>query len=211
MKHHDIVALVGAGGHAREIYHSRSALRIDVVAVYSEVPADHGRMFHRMFRSLIVQRLPSEPHPSVNYVLAIGDPQVRRRLWDRGFRANCVCTSLRNHESLSFGRMTVGAGSVVMHPHFVGPNVMLGVNVHVLAGAQLHHDVSIDHHAFIGPGAILCGAVKIGAGAFVGAGAVLLPGVSVGPGVVIGAGAVVTKDVPRADDPLVGVPAREMR
>jgi acetyltransferase-like isoleucine patch superfamily enzyme len=65
----------------------------------------------------------------------------------------------------------------------------------VNSAASVDHDCWIGAHAFIAPGAVLCGGVHVGAGALIGAGAVIVPGVSIGEDAVIGAGAIIRRDV----------------
>lgn len=82
------------------------------------------------------------------------------------------------------------AGAVLQNQIIVGDGVVINTR------ASIDHDCNIGAHAFIAPGAVLCGNVTVGDSAFIGAGAVVMPGIKIGTKAVIGAGAVVTKSVP---------------
>jgi sugar O-acyltransferase (sialic acid O-acetyltransferase NeuD family) len=111
------------------------------------------------------------------------------------------------HPSSVIGRdVVLGEGSQVMAGCVVQCRARIGRNVVVNTRASVDHDCVLGDHAFVGPGATLCGEVRVGARSFIGAGAVVLPGVAVGDRAVVGGGAVVAKPVP--DGALViGVPA----
>ena len=79
----------------------------------------------------------------------------------------------------------------------IAAGATIAENVVVNNCASVDHDCLVGAHAFIGPGAVLCGEVRIGAHSFVGAGAIVLPGTLIGEESLIAAGAVVTRDVPR--------------
>ena len=89
----------------------------------------------------------------------------------------------------------IGGGAQVMAGAVVQARAIIRENAVVNSSASIDHDCLIGAHAFIAPGAILCGGVQVGAGALIGAGAVILPGVSIGENAVISAGAVVRRDV----------------
>lgn len=216
MKH---LALVGCGGHAREIIAQRS-LCLPISRVFSEVETDVGTEFvfsrHEGTVRFVVEPLPENPDPKTNYILASDAQRAWRRLWERGFKSTFVVALASTRVEDGFGPGTVGAGSVLLLPTFIGPSVVIRENVHVLPGAQIHHDCEIGPHSFIGPGAILCGRVKVGSCSSIGAGAVVCPGVSIGADIVVGAGSVVIHNI--ADSELTdafevwaGVPARRLR
>lgn len=132
---------------------------------------------------------------------------LRRRLYEewttRGLGFVALC-----HPSASVAREVVlKDGSQIMAGVVIQPHSQIGVNAVINTQASIDHDCEIGSHAFIAPGAVLCGGVRVGVGAFVGAGAVLIPGVCVGDEAVVGAGATVTRDVPPRQR-VMGTPAR---
>jgi sugar O-acyltransferase (sialic acid O-acetyltransferase NeuD family) len=92
--------------------------------------------------------------------------------------------------------VSMGAGAQVMPGVVVQPGAVIGENVIINTRAAIDHDVVLEAHCHIAPGAVLCGNVTIGEGAHIGAGAVIIQGLRIGRNAVIGAGAVVTKHVP---------------
>ena len=132
---------------------------------------------------------------------------LRATLFTRYSKRGFGFVSVR-HPSAVIGRdAAFDQGSQVMAGCVVQCRARIGRNVVINTSVSVDHDCVVGDHAFVGPGATLCGEVRVGSGAFVGAGAVLLPGVSVGAGSIVGAGAVVAEDVP--DGALVtGVPAK---
>jgi UDP-perosamine 4-acetyltransferase len=132
---------------------------------------------------------------------------LRRRLYEhwsaRGFEFASLC-----HPSAIVGHeVHLQPGSQVLAGVVVQPRCVIGINAVLNTRSSIDHDCHIGAHAFIAPGAVLCGGVRVGVGTFIGAGAVLLPGVQIGDGAIVGAGATVTQDV-AARQQVVGTPAR---
>ena len=116
--------------------------------------------------------------------------------------------------------------ATVVHPRAsVGPNVLLGRNVLVMAGVVLtanarignhvillpnsvvHHDSSIGDHTLIGAQAVIAGNVSIGQSCYIGAAASIRNGIRVGDRVLVGMGSNVVADY--ADDVVLrGNPAK---
>lgn len=141
-----------------------------------------------------------------DYVIAIGDPAIRRRIADRiGDSATAV--SLVDPSAWLGDDVVFDDGALVYPNVTFTTNVRVGRHAHINCGAVVSHDCRIGAFVSLSPGVILNGEVTIDDGAFLGTGAIVLPGRRVGQGAVVGAGAVVVVDVaPGAT--VVGVPAR---
>jgi sugar O-acyltransferase (sialic acid O-acetyltransferase NeuD family) len=141
------------------------------------------------------------------YVVAIANPEVRRRLAgvlkDKGLQPYTVV-----HPRAIIGPETkVAPGCVVLGGAYVSSSVTLAEHVQVNYNATVGHDAVLETYVTVLPGANLAGATKIQFGATIGSNACVLQGLTVGAGSTVGAGAVVTNDVPKR---IVakGVPAR---
>lgn len=190
------VILLGAGGHARVVLATASALGWRVHGVCDPELARQGRSHWNDLPVLgddqILETLPKASFSLLNGIgLTVGS-QVRRRVFERwrgaGFHFPCLvhpCAWVAPDVSL-------GEGCQVMAGAIVQPGGSVGENVIINTRASIDHDGCVEDHAHVAPGVTACGGVRIGRGAFVGAGAVLLPGSVIGDGAVLGAGALLS-------------------
>lgn len=206
------VALVGAGGHAREVLdvvdavNAEGRLRIEVVGVVAaEAPGPDSPMAAYGLPYLGGDEAWAELPPSVGYLLGIGSPQVRARL-DAALRDRPAPVLV--HPATSRGRVVeLGPGSVLFPFVSVTNHVRLGRHVHVNRNATVGHDTTLGDHVLVGPGAVVSGAVTVGDRVMLGAGCSVRQNLSVGADAVVGMGAAVVADVP-AGVTVTGVPAR---
>jgi sugar O-acyltransferase (sialic acid O-acetyltransferase NeuD family) len=129
--------------------------------------------------------------------LAQPDPGTgpRRRIFEKLAAAGFAFPPLVHPSCVVADAAEIGRGAQIMAGAILQPRAVLRENSVVNSAASVDHDCWVGAHAFIAPGAVLCGGVHVGAGAMVGAGVVILPGVSIGENAVIGAGAVIRRDV----------------
>lgn len=99
------------------------------------------------------------------------------------------------HPAVDMSHVRVGRGCILPDGCVVGTGTVIGNYLAARLHVVISHDVTIEDHVFIGPGAVLGGGVHVEAGAFIGAGATVMPGLRVGRHSVIGAGALVAEDV----------------
>jgi len=211
------LAIVGAGGHGREV--------LDVVEALNQVTPTHevvGLVADHADRDLLARRGAThlgtvddlvagridDVDAEVALVLAIGDPVARRDLERRlGAQGHTWAPALV-HPMASVGAdVELGAGTVVAAGARITTNVRAGRHVQVNVNAVISHDCRLGDHATLSPGVLVNGAATIGEGVLLGTGAIVTPGHTVGDAAVVGAGAVVVTDVP-AGVTAMGVPAR---
>jgi sugar O-acyltransferase (sialic acid O-acetyltransferase NeuD family) len=211
------LAIVGAGGHGREVLDvveaiNRESAAFELVGFVAD-RADHEVLARRGAAHLgSVDDLASRRIPGVDgdvdLVLAVGDPTTREVLARRLGVLDPTWVVALVHPLASIGSdVTLGAGTVVAAGARVTTNVRVGLHVQVNVNAVISHDCIVADHATLSPGVLVNGAATIGTGALIGTGGVVTPGRTVGDWAVIGAGAVVVRDVP-AGVTAVGVPAR---
>jgi sugar O-acyltransferase (sialic acid O-acetyltransferase NeuD family) len=203
------VLILGAGGHAKVVLSILQACRREAAAVVGRLP-DRTNGFGEV--PVIPdddEALARAKDAGLSFIVAIGDNQTRRVLYERFLSEGVPASSAVHPAAVVASGAEYGSGNMVGAMAVVGPAARVGANTVINTGAIVEHDCVIGDHVHVAPGVRMGGQVSVGDGALVGMGAVLLPGVQVGPAAVIGAGAVVLRDVP-AGETLVGVPAKPL-
>jgi sugar O-acyltransferase (sialic acid O-acetyltransferase NeuD family) len=143
--------------------------------------------------------------PWLRVALAMDDPRLRARLYDR-YEPSSVVSLISPLAHVSH-RAAVGPSTILQRNVVVMPYARLGRCCKVNVGAVIHHEAVLGDFVTIAPRASILGRVVIEDRAYVGAGAIIRQRCRVGSDAVVGAGAVVVEDVPPGAT-VVGVPAK---
>jgi sugar O-acyltransferase (sialic acid O-acetyltransferase NeuD family) len=211
------LVVIGAGGFGREVLDVIEAINdaggttpLEVVGVL-----DDGDPDPELLRPYGVSHLGpvsslAQLDEDVEFVVAIGDPAVRRTV-DHKLRASGRGSPVLVHPTAWVGRREValGPGTIVCANVSITNHVTLGRHVHVNLNSTIGHDAVIDDYVTLSPLVAISGNVYAGECAFFGSGATVNPLLRIGERVRVGSGAAVVKDVD-ADQTVVGVPARRL-
>jgi sugar O-acyltransferase (sialic acid O-acetyltransferase NeuD family) len=210
------IAIVGAGGFAREVAWLISDIGRDMarkqpsetIQVAGFLMSDPGKKSERDSDALGDFSWLEENHVD-GLAMGIGSPDVRLRL-SQELRQHfpqipwpvLIHPSVKYDESCQFADgVTICAGTVAT------------VNVNFEEFAMVNLSCTIGHETTIGAGSVvnpltaISGGVKIGRGVLVGTHVSILQYVSIGDHAVIGSGAMVNKGV-EANTTVMGVPAK---
>ncbi|UPG91442.1 NeuD/PglB/VioB family sugar acetyltransferase [Luteibacter aegosomaticola] len=204
------LAIVGTGGHAREIAwlaescgYARDALVFLVDETY---------FTHRRINGILVETFESGACDGFPCVVAIGDPTARAAVRARCTARDMRIASLVAPDTILHDTVHLAPGVVIAPGAVITVNVSLGEDVHVNVCASISHDVSIGRFSTLSPGARIAGHVHIGESVFIGANATIINGTPdkpllIGDRAIIAAGACVIGPVAQGET-VVGVPAR---
>jgi sugar O-acyltransferase (sialic acid O-acetyltransferase NeuD family) len=201
--------LIGGGGHCRSVLASLLRAGRTVGGILDPgLPQGSAVMgIPVLGGEEILQRLGAEGAEFIVTVGSVGKSAPRNALYEKALRTGLRPATHIAASATVMENATVGAGSVVLEGAIINTGAIVGINCIVNTGAIIEHDVTINDHAHLAPGCVICGGAAIGSGAFIGAGATVIQGVTVGADAVVGAGAAVVSVVSVAA--LVrGVPAR---
>ena len=200
------VAIVGSGGHGREILQvflaAQRAGGVDseFAGFFDDRPDES--LLHRLGTRCLGGMADAASFDGGCW-LGLGAGALKER-----FASGVLAAPPLVHPMADVGTdVTLSPGTVVFAQSTVTTNISLGVHVHVGRGAAVGHDSVIHDFASIMPLASISGSVEVGERAFVGTGAAVRQGLHLGADSTVGMGAVVLNDVPQGAT-VFGNPAR---
>lgn len=198
------IVIIGAGGFAREVYSwAAHDPMFSVVAFVDEkrtVPEIYGLPVFKSFPKNL----------KAKFLVAIGDPVARARMWDKAIKAG-----LQPSQSLIHRSAVVGIEVYNKLGCIICPGVILTTNIKIGRGAILNinstvgHDCNLGEFVTVSPGANISGNCDIGDFSYIGTNASLREKISMGKGSTAGMGAVVLKSIPKGEV-WAGNPARQL-
>jgi sugar O-acyltransferase (sialic acid O-acetyltransferase NeuD family) len=203
------VAILGAGGFAREVWWALqdarahgSAAQFETVMFVDRVAQPH------LLKGLPVRTLADVPDDVLLICGVGGMTALKERIVSDAIAAGYRFTPAVVADGARVGPdVTIGNGTIICSGTTITTDVAIGAHVALNLDCTVGHDARIGDFATVSPGCHISGDVGVGRGAYLGTGAVVLEHLTIGTGSIIGAGAVVTSQIP--DWSLaVGVPAR---
>ena len=210
------VAIIGAGGYARQLLDTIDACReagqdIEAIGFIDEDRSRWGTVVNdRPILGDFDWFDGGANRRDVQVIGGIGTPAVRRQVMgqalSRGLR---FCTVVHPTAVLS-PYTQVGVGVSILAGAVIESQARLGDHVIVNKLCAVGHDTVIEDFCTLAPGALIAGNVHLGQGVDIGIGAATVQGIRIGEGVVVGGQAMVVRDLP-ADATAVGVPAKVIK
>ena len=147
---------------------------------------------------------------ALQVVVAVGIPEIRRRLFLAVEKLGHICESIIDPSVIIGGAVTIGHGAILMQNAVLTADVSLGKGVIMNAGCVAAHDSRLADFATMAPLSGLMGYAGVDEGANLGAGAIVLPSVTAGAWSILGAGTILTE----ANEPnttVVGTPGKVIK
>ncbi len=200
----DDLVIVGASGHAKVVFDIADTLATyNILAFIDEFVEDGGEFFGIPVRNSLDGIQPC------SFVIAIGDNQARKRLFNDLVSKLFQPVSLIHPSAVVSTHSSVAPGTVICPKAVVNANATVGENCIVNTGAIIEHDCVIGAHSHISVGVCLAGNVHVGEGTLIGVSAAARPRAQIGQWSIVGAGAVVTRDIPDHCT-AIGIPAKPL-
>jgi sugar O-acyltransferase (sialic acid O-acetyltransferase NeuD family) len=199
--------IFGASGFAREcLTWVLQSKQYNVKGFYS----DDAKRGDKIFDYNVVNALPKHWNAH-QFLVAVGDPAVRKYLWDKALAIGLKpCQPIINPSTVFGINVSCGPGTIICPGTVITTNVKIGAGVVINLNCTIGHDCEIGNFATISPGVNVSGNCKIGEFAYIGTGATLREKLVIESESTVGMGAVVIKNVPKGEV-WVGNPARPMQ
>jgi len=212
-KHHmDKLIIVGAGGFGRELLQwckdinkikptwAIQGFLDDDLDALAEYPCDYK----------VIGRISDwNPAPDERFVIAIADPQTKKRIVESMVSKGAEFVSVI-HPTAMIGEFNQIGKGIVMYPYArITVNAVVGDYVTILDQTVIGHDAYIGNYTTMYGSVGINGHVQIGDCVVIGSHATTVPSVKVGNNSYVGAGGVVVSDI-REGVKVVGVPAKRI-
>ncbi len=136
-----------------------------------------------------------EQYLGMDFFVAIGDADIRRRLASRLESFDAAVPVLVHPKAIVGEEVSIGEGTALAGGTVVNASATIGNYCIINTGATVDHDCVIGDYVHIAPGAHICGGVHIGENTWIGAGATVVQELAVCSHCMIGAGSVVVHDI----------------
>lgn len=209
--------IIGAGGFGREVLWlareiNRQNVAFDILGFLDDNPARLGTSINGVpVLGGTDQVALYAADPNVSFVIAIGEPDIRKLLVQRFEPYDLQYATLVHPRALGeWEYVRVGQGSIICAGVILTTNITLGDHVILNLLVNVGHDTSVGSYTTIAPNSTVSGSVVLGEGTYLGSGSIIRDEVTIGEWSIVGMGAVVTKSLP-ADVVATGVPAQVIR
>lgn len=189
------LAIIGAGGHAKEVYHSimrqgdSQPLELAGFFVEPEYVTEGSKLYDLPIKS--VEELDTELH----WIhIAVGNIDFRARLFANMKEFGFNFATIIDPQS-TIGNSDIQEGSYIAPGAILTADVKIGKCCIVNTGAIVSHECVVEDFCNISPGAVLCGNVRIGERSLIGAGSLIREKTWIRDNVTLGMGSVVTKNI----------------
>lgn len=213
------IAILGAGGHARETYWHLMGAQPGAPVVFVDDITDARAMAMGRASIPVVKDwrfseigVAGECVEITQFLIGVGDPKVKRVLVERALQSGLtpLPTVVHPHALIQDPECLLGRGGVIAPGCVLTTNIRLGDYVVLNRNCTVGHDAVIGDYVTVNPGASISGNVYLGEGVLLGTGTVIREKIRIAPNVITGAQSCVVQDIELAGITVAGVPARPL-
>jgi len=213
----DSVVLLGAGGLLHIMYwHLKDAWPNTAIAIVDEyIKKDEvafGDVTHPIFHDWDLTEPRASGKPFRHFLLALTEPKYKRSFVEKAIAHGLEPAPTLIHPSVEVVSpdIAIGRGGFLMAGAVIQAAAQLDDYVSVASQALVSHHCEIGKYCSLSPGSIALGFVTMGEGSQLGAGTMVRGFLKIAPWVNTGMNAAVAKDLDKAGETYVGVPARPL-
>lgn len=130
------------------------------------------------------------------YVIAIGEPAARHKIWDKLEKDGKKIATLVDPDVYLPDDAQIGRGCIIEKYAFISKCVNIDCNSVVMPNSFIGHEVCIGSHCLIGVNVSLGGKCVVGDETFIGTGVPVKDRAHIGSQSIIGLGSMVLRDIP---------------
>ena len=208
-----VLGIYGAGGLGREVYElavlvNRENNRwSEIIFIDDSDDIDSSRNL-TVCKYAKAKNLYSKG--KIEFCIAIGEPFVRKEIFDRLSREGMKFTKLI-HPDIDIPKSTkVGKGTIINKFVSITCDITIGENVYIHPMACIGHDSIIGENAIISSFVDVAGNCVVGNQVFLAIGTILKQGITIGEKSILGLGSIVHRNIP-SNVIAMGNPARTMK
>lgn len=166
------LALVGAGGHAREV----------MMQMGKELPCFVEDKFHISGANFLLSKFDPNEY---SIMIAIGDSQIRNSIIKK-LPSNSSYFSFIHPTAIIGNDVTIGKGCFIGVYSIITSNVQIGNHTILNRSNHIGHDTVVGDHFSMMPGAIVSGNVSIGDNVYLGTNSTIREKITICNDVVLG-------------------------
>lgn len=208
----DKICIVGTGGFAREVFQiikeNLKKLNINPFEVCFFLVRDDEFTNKEVYG---VKTLPeSEFNEDIHeLVLAVGDPVLKKALYEK-FARSVVYPNIISQHALLSDYVSLGFGVIICQGVVITCDIEIGNHAHINLNSTIGHDCNIGDFFTCSPGVNISGNCTISDQVYIGSSAVIKQNIKICNNTIIGMGSVVVKDINQSGT-YVGNPLRKLK
>ena len=207
-----ILGIYGAGGLGREIYDIAKRVNIKNNK-WSSIVYINDNIFYSN-NKLKVDEFSLQDFVEINEdkqaVIAVGEPIVRMKLYEKLIQYNIELTTLIDPSAIISDQAKINIGVIISEYTSIHADVVIEDNVLIQPFCCVGHDINIGKHTVVSTTANIGGGSMIGSKVYLGMNCAIKQNININDGAIVGMGAVVYKNVD-SEMTVIGNPARITR
>lgn len=217
------IAILGAGGFAREMYwHIKESIPEAQMVFVDDIIETENIVMNElvipiiktwMFDSVPING-PDKPSETISeFVIGVGNPETKRVLVKKALASGLdpADTIIHPRALVQGDDCVIGVGGIISPGCIITTNVNIGDYILLNLNCTVGHDTIIGDYVTINPGCNISGNVVISDDVKLGTGTVVREKISIAPGVQTGAQTCVIKNIVESNITVVGIPAKRLK